>query len=87
MNIHLTLKSRNTKTGAIPVSTTAESSCPKSCPFKKNGCYAELGHVGMFWRKVTDGKYGTSTDQFCDKIKFWRKTALFYLYKNREKKF
>lgn len=69
MNIHLTLKSRNVKTGKIPVSTTAESSCPTSCPFKKNGCYAGAGHIGMFWHKVSNGLAGGSLDDFCDKIK------------------
>lgn len=69
MQTNLTLKSRNVKTGPIPVSTTSEKSCPTACPFKnKNGCYAELGHVGMFWNKVTAGKTGTDFDQFCKQI-------------------
>jgi len=69
MHIHLTAKSRNVKTGKIPVSTTEKKSCPSTCPFKGNGCYAELGHVGMFWNKVSNGTAGTDLDTFCVKIK------------------
>lgn len=78
---HLTLKSRNVKTGSIPVSTTTGETCPKACPFNHanaGGCYAEAGHVGMFWQKVTAKKAGAKYDQFIDQIKalptgqFWR---------------
>lgn len=68
MNIHLTLKSRNVKTGKIPVSTTSAESCPSDCPFKNNGCYAAAGHVGMFWHKVTNGLTGGNIDSFCKQI-------------------
>jgi len=69
MFTHLTLKSRNAKTGPIPVSTTAADSCPKACPFSHNGCYADGGPLAIHWRKVTEGKAGESFARFLDKIR------------------
>lgn len=74
--VRLTMVSGNTKTGPIPVSTTIAESCPDVCPLKKNGCYAETGHIAMHWRKVSTT--GTTWSEFCDKIEglregtFWR---------------
>lgn len=53
--VHLTLASRNVKTGPIPVTTTSRDTCPSACPFKNNGCYAESGPLRLFWDKVTRG--------------------------------
>ena len=53
MQATLTMKSRNAKTGPIPVSTTSAKSCPDSCPLKKSGCYGDGGPLFMFWQKVT----------------------------------
>lgn len=72
MFTHLTIKSRNAKTGPIPVSTTAAESCPTTCPFNnKNagGCYAESGPLALHWRKVSDGRSGESYDKFIEKIR------------------
>jgi hypothetical protein len=74
----LTLKSSNVKVGKIPVSTTTFKTCPNACPLKSQGCYAESGHLAMFWRKVTELKAGTTYQAFIQKIKelpvgtFWR---------------
>jgi hypothetical protein len=68
MQVHLTLKSSNTKTGAIPVSTTSKHSCPPICPFKEAGCYALDYHLNMHWNKVTNEERGTSWSEFCDTI-------------------
>jgi hypothetical protein len=68
MFFHLTLKSRNEKTGPIPVSTSGASTCPDACPLKKSGCYADGGHVSMFWRKVTSGAAGTDLAGFVLKV-------------------
>lgn len=69
-NVHLTPKSRNVKTGPIPVSTTTRATCPDSCPFKSNGCYAESGPLAIHWRKVTQGQGNvTGWKEFCDKIR------------------
>ena len=66
---HLTLKSRNEKVGPIPVSTTEARTCPQSCPFKKNGCYADGGPLALFWGKVSRGEAGLPWGEFCDQIK------------------
>ena len=58
---HLTPISSNIKTGPIAVSTTSRDSCPNSCPFKGNGCYAETGPLAMHWKTVAY-PVGTSID-------------------------
>ena len=73
MQAHLTKISSNSKTGAIPVSTTSKESCPNACPFKKvgaeyNGCYADDYHLNMHWQSVTDAKRGSDWDSFCSDI-------------------
>lgn len=67
-HVHLTLKSRNEKVGPIPVSTTEAKTCPQSCPFKKNGCYADGGPLALFWGKVTRGEAGLPWSEFCGQI-------------------
>jgi hypothetical protein len=66
--VHLTLKSRNEKVGPIPVSTTEKATCPTSCPFKKNGCYADGGPLALFWGKVDRKDAGTDWDSFCGQV-------------------
>jgi hypothetical protein len=78
--IQLTLKSRNDKTGPIPVSTTSNETCPDACPLKANGCYAEGGPLGMLWRALSDSVAGETFkrgrdsvqsltwSQFCGKV-------------------
>lgn len=65
---HLTVRSRNTKTGPIPVSTSHKSSCPSTCPFIGAGCYAEAGPLALFWSKVNNGSTGTDWNTFCDSV-------------------
>ena len=75
---HLTKRSANVKTGPIPVSTSSRENCPKTCPFRSNGCYAESGKLRLHWDKVTAGERGTEWQIFLDSIKalpestFWR---------------
>lgn len=68
MFFHLTEKSRNVKTGPIPVTTSTAATCPDACPLKKAGCYADAGPLGMFWKKVTEGKAGESFAALIDKV-------------------
>ena len=68
MQVHLTLKSSNTKTGSIPVSTTEKDSCPDTCSFKKGGCYGLDYHLNMHWNKVSDKSRGTNWNDFCNAI-------------------
>ena len=64
MRFHLAKSSRNAKTGPIPVSTSSATTCPDSCPFKRNGCYADGGPLATHWRAVTEGKRGTAWPEF-----------------------
>lgn len=68
MRVHLTLKSRNEKTGPMPVSTTESRSCPEACPLREKGCYAKLGPLGLFWGKVDKGEAGLPWEAFTAEI-------------------
>lgn len=76
MFVHLTRVSRNEKTGPIPVSTTSEDTCPDSCPFKNNGCYASYGPLKMHWAKVSSGERTSMWKDFLDQIKRLPKAQL-----------
>lgn len=79
--IQFTLKSRNSKVGPLPVSTTSEESCPDACPLKNAGCYAAYGPLAALWRALSDAtpgktfRRGTNVlqsltwDQFCAAVK------------------
>ena len=58
MQVHLTLKSANAKTGPIPVSTTTKDSCPTDCAMK-SACYAASGPLALHWAAVSNGQRGT----------------------------
>ena len=68
-NVNLTLKSRNSKTGPIPVSTSGKQTCPDSCPLKKGPCYAMSGPLNLFWNKVSENKAGASFQMFCNQVR------------------
>lgn len=67
--IHVSPISSNAKTGPIPVTTTSKNTCPASCALKGNGCYAEVGHVGLHWRKVSTGARGMPFEDALDAIR------------------
>jgi hypothetical protein len=67
MQVHLTLKSANVKTGPIPVSTTEQASCPDDCTMKKE-CYAKSGPLALHWAAVSNGTRGTDWGQFAATI-------------------
>jgi hypothetical protein len=54
MNFHITPKSKNDKTGPIPVTTSTARTCPSTCPLKNNGCYAAGGKLNLHWQAVTE---------------------------------
>lgn len=65
---HFTPKSSNAKTGPMPVTTTSRNSCPDTCAFKNNGCYAESGPLRIHWDKVSDGSRGIDKFELGHKI-------------------
>jgi len=67
MQVHLTLKSANVKTGPIPVSTTERDSCPADCAMRAE-CYAASGPLALHWTAVSNGTRGTDWGQFTQAI-------------------
>jgi len=67
-NYHLSLKSKNAKTGPIPVSTSARSTCPTTCTLRGAGCYADDFPLAIHWNEVSNGTRGVSFTEFCDAI-------------------
>ena len=68
MLYHLTVKSNNTKTGAIPVTTSGKETCPPNCPLRKSGCYANSGALQFHWGKVNRGERGDNFPTFIAKL-------------------
>jgi len=69
MNIHLTTKSTNQKTGPIPVSTSPDSTCPPACPFMGEGCYADSGPLKIHWSAVSKGTRGEPWTVFLSRVR------------------
>ena len=69
MYFYLNKKSKNKKTGKMPVSTSDRGTCPDSCPFKNNGCYAEGYPLKGRWDEVTTGKRGSLFSDFVNQVK------------------
>lgn len=67
MQVHLSLKSANVKTGPIPVSTTERDSCPADCAMRSE-CYAASGPLALHWAAVSAGTRGTDWGRFCQSI-------------------
>ena len=66
---HITPKSKNAKVGKMAVTTSTAKTCPTSCPFKSNGCYAYGYPLKGHWDKVTEGERGDDWSTFISKIK------------------
>ena len=78
MQVHLTMRSSNAKTGPIPVSTTERASCWQGCAFYGAGCYAEAGPLRLHWDKVSAHVRGYDWAAFLREVSampagtFWR---------------
>ena len=48
-------KSSNAKTGPMAVTINDRTTCPATCPFKANGCYAEQFPLRLHWDRVSNG--------------------------------
>lgn len=67
MQVHLTFKSANVKTGPIPVSTTERDSCPSDCSMRGE-CYAASGPLALHWNAVSAKTRGTGWLEFTQAI-------------------
>ena len=87
LRFHLTRFSSNAKTGPIPVSTSSRATCPDTCPFIGNGCYAASGPLAIHWSAVSRGDRGQPWTQFLSAIaalpygQLWRHNQAGDLYK------
>lgn len=71
-------RSRNGKTGPIPVTTTERSTCWSGCPLFDAGCYASApGPLALIWRNLSEGRerdgrgnriLALSWDEMCGKV-------------------
>jgi hypothetical protein len=58
MNYLFTLRSKNPKTGEMPVTMSSRDTCPDACPLKltaegvKEGCYGDNGPIAWHWDKL-----------------------------------
>ena len=60
-------QSANEKTGPIPVTYSARSTCPHSCPQYGAGCYADAGyHTRLAWNRVD--RDGIEWEEFCSRV-------------------
>jgi hypothetical protein len=57
------LKSDNRKIGNVATTYASQASCPKSCPFFNNGCYAESGFTGFTTRRLNKATTDFTTEQ------------------------
>lgn len=67
----LTRKSRNGKTGSIPVSTSGRETCSPTCPLYEAGCFGNSGKLKLVWDDVTYGNgrvQPKSLLEFCDEV-------------------
>jgi len=70
MNFAFARKSRNAKTGDIPVTTSDAKTCPDACPLKSSGaCYAKHGPLGMYWKKINAGQYASTWSHLLEQVK------------------
>lgn len=61
------LRSENKKLGDVAVTyASIEATCPKTCPLKGDGCYAGLGRVALYERKLSHdrGPLGAAKDEW-----------------------
>lgn len=51
--------SENAKIGICSATYVSQHTCPSDCPFRRNGCYAELGHSGIITSRLNKAREKT----------------------------
>ena len=66
-----TKKTANAKLGrGMSATYSSSNTCPKACPFLKNGCYASEGfYTRLHWQKIDSGERGITFNELIKKIK------------------
>ena len=78
----VTIRSRNQKTGPMPVVTSSRDTCPRHCPLRAEGCYALHGPLGWHWKALDEGRTGHDLDTLLGYLrkltpnKLWRYAGL-----------
>jgi len=93
VHVSLTMKSKNSKVGPMPASTTSEETCPPTCQFivkLKKTCYPKVGFfTRLHWDAVSSGLRGDNWGGFCLRVKTfpsgqrWRHNVAGDLYGHR----
>lgn len=66
LRVSLSMRSGNRKLGPIPVSITSSETCPPSCAFFGEGCFAEYHLLRSHWARVPER--GRSWEEFCELV-------------------
>lgn len=72
MKMILLPTSSNKKTGDVIQSYSSRITCPESCPFKRNGCYADGCHTARQWARcddTQDARYVINDEQLTIRLK------------------
>jgi hypothetical protein len=48
--------SENAKLGPVSATYASQASCPSDCPFRKSGCYAEYGPLGIITHRLNSNE-------------------------------
>lgn len=59
-------KTSNVKLGKISATYASQSSCPKTCPFYNNGCYAESGPIFLSVTRKLNASEETDPNRIAD---------------------
>ena len=54
--------SENKKTGPVSATYASQASCPRTCPFLRNGCYAENGPIGIHTNRLNKSGPASALD-------------------------
>lgn len=82
MQFQFIRKSKNDKTGPIPVTYSPRATCGDACPLKDGACYGETGPVSWNWNKLDKAERGDDWYIMIEKIdklpamQLWRHNVL-----------
>lgn len=75
-----TRMSSNRKLGGIPATMSSNDTCPDTCAFRGNGCYAEAGPLSWHWKKLNAGLAGITLEELTSNIRKLPRHQLYRLW-------